>query len=291
MSSLAFLGLGLMGANMAARLLAAGHTLTVYNRSAAKAAPLAAAGARVAATPREAAAGAEIIFSMVADDAASRALWLGADGALAGAAPGAIGIESSTISVGLAQELAAAAAARGCGFLDAPVTGSKVEAGNGGLKFLVGGDAATLEKVRPVLAAMSQAAIHLGPAGSGALLKLVNNSLNGVHVAAFAEALALLEKTGIDLARAVDVITNGANGSPIVKTVAPRMTAQNYTPNFAVNLLSKDLRYALAEGRARNASLRIASAALGLLEKTVTNGDGDLDMAAVAKTTRADVHA
>lgn len=142
-----FLGLGIMGSNMARRLLAAGFPLTVYNRNREKAAPLAAAGATLADSPRLAAAHAEVILSMLSDDRAARAVWLGEDGALAGAAPGTVVIECSTITVGWVRELAAAAAARHCELLDAPVTGSRLQAEAGELNFFVGGSAATLEKV------------------------------------------------------------------------------------------------------------------------------------------------
>ncbi|HEX3730253.1 MAG TPA: NAD(P)-dependent oxidoreductase, partial [Opitutaceae bacterium] len=183
----AFLGLGIMGSSMAARLAAAGFPLAVYNRNPAKAAALQAAGARIAATPAEAAAGAQFVLSMLADDAASRAVWLGENGALRGAGPGAILVESSTITVDWIREFSAAAQAKGLELLDAPVTGSKVHAAAGELNFLVGGSAAALERARPVLASMSKSITHLGPAGSGSRMKLINNFLCGVHAASLAE--------------------------------------------------------------------------------------------------------
>ena len=170
---IAFLGVGIMGSGMARRLLAAGFPVAVYNRGREKAAALAAAGATAADSPRRAAAGAGVILSMVADDAAARAVWLGGDGALAGAAAGSVIVECSTATVGWVRELASLAAARNCEFLDAPVTGSRVHAAAGELNFLVGGSAATLEKVRPVLAAMSKSISLIGPVGSGALIKLI----------------------------------------------------------------------------------------------------------------------
>src|SRR5688572_27413983 len=173
----ALFGLGLMGAGMARRVLGAGFPLTIYNRTPGKATALVAAGAQLAATPREAAARADVIISMVADDAASRAVWLGENGALAGAARGAVLIEASTLTPGWIAELGQAAAQRGCELLDAPVTGSKIHAASGELSFLVGGSAAGLEKARPVLSVMSKAIVHVGLGGSGALLKLINNFL------------------------------------------------------------------------------------------------------------------
>jgi 3-hydroxyisobutyrate dehydrogenase len=280
----AFLGLGVMGAGMANRLLAAGFPLAVYNRNPQKAAPFASAGARVAPTSRQAADGANVIISMVADDNASRAIWLGPDGALAGAAAGAICVESSTVSVGWVRELADAVAQRGCEFLDAPVTGSKVHAASGELNFLVGGSANTLDKVRPVLAAMSKSTTHLGPPGSGSMIKLINNFVCGVQVASLAEALAMIERSGLDRGKALEVLTNGAPGSPLVKMVSTRMIAADYTPNFALRLMAKDLDYAMNEAAKLNLALETASAALARFKLALAAGLGNKDMAALIET-------
>ena len=277
---IAFLGLGIMGGNMARRLLAAGFPLTVYNRNAAKAAPFAAAGARVAAT------NADIVLCMVADDVASRAMWLGDDGALAGAPRGAVLADCSTLTVGWVRELAAAASARGCEFLDAPVTGSKSQSAAGELNFIVGGSAAALEKIRPVLAAMGRSVTHLGPTGSGALVKLVNNFVCGVQVASIAEALAMIERSGLDRAKALSVLLDGAPGSPLVKTMAARMTAPDYTPNFLLRLMAKDLAYAIEAAAARGQPLASAAAALATFQAAIAAGDGDKDMSAVVKQFR-----
>jgi 3-hydroxyisobutyrate dehydrogenase len=283
----AFLGLGIMGSGMARRLLGAGFPLAVFNRSREKALPLGAAGARVAETPREAALGAAVVFSMVADDEASRDVWRGEAGALSSLGPRAVAVESSTISRAWAVELQAEVVARGGDFLDAPVTGSRAQAESGELRFLVGGSAAVLESVRPVLAAMGTTVVHLGPAGSGALMKLVNNFLNGVQVAALAEALALLERSGLDPARALEVITTGAPGSPMIQTVAARMAARDYTPHFPLRLMAKDLGYAMREGDALVLGLRTAAAARELFARAVDAGRGELDLSAVVETTRS----
>jgi len=258
----ALIGLGLMGSGMARRLLGAGFPLTVYNRNRERASPLAAEGAHVAASPREAAARADVVLSMVADDAASRAVWLGEHGALAGAARGGVLVESSTLTVGWIEELAREAAARGCELLDAPVTGSRSHAAAGELCFLVGGSAAALETARPALTAMSRAIVHVGATGRGALLKLINNFMAGVQAASLAEALALIEKAGLDRTKALEVLTTGAPGSPLVKTLSGRMTARDYTPNFLMRLMAKDLTYALAEGRRYGLSLSTVASAL-----------------------------
>ncbi|HEX5424755.1 MAG TPA: NAD(P)-dependent oxidoreductase [Candidatus Acidoferrales bacterium] len=277
----ALLGLGIMGSGMAGRLLSAGFPLTVYNRSRDKAARLADAGASVAATPREAAARADVVISMVADDAASKAIWFGEDGALAGVARGAILIESSTLSVKCVGELAKAAAERGCEFLDAPVTGTKPHAESGQLLFLVGGSEEALASAHPALEVMSRGIIHLGPTGSGALLKLINNFMCGVQLASFAEANALIDAGKLDREKALTVLTNGAPGSPLVKTIASRISAPPSSPNFVLRLMAKDLSYAVAEAKRHGLPLETADAALGIFKRATEAGHGDEDFSAV----------
>jgi 3-hydroxyisobutyrate dehydrogenase len=280
---IAFLGLGIMGGGMARRLLGAGFAVTVFNRNPAKADALAADGrARTAATPREAAAGADVVIAMVADDAASRAMWLGAEGALAGARPGAILVDCSTLTVAWVQELAAAAQRAGGEFVDAPVTGSKLAAAGGELNFLVGGSAAAVEKLRPALGAMGRSVTHLGPAGSGALLKLINNFLAGVHVAAMGEALGWIERSGLDRTQALAFLNESAIASPVTKTVAARMAAGDYTPNFFLKLMAKDLGYAAREAGVAGVTLATAEAALRLFRAAEAAGHGEQDMAAVS---------
>jgi len=283
---IAFLGLGIMGSGMARRLLVNGFPLTVFNRNAEKSKPFATEGAQVASSPREAAADADVIISMVADDHAARSLWLGENGALAAAKPGTMCIECSTVTVNWVRELAAAAAQKQCHFLDAPVTGSKIHAAGGELNFLVGGDAATLEKVRPVFAAMGKNAFLLGPIGSGALVKLINNFVCGVQLASLAEAVAMIERSGLDRARALEVLTGGAPGSPLVKAVATRMTTPDFTPNFLLRLMTKDLGYAIHEGEKLSVELLTARAALEEFQTAVAAGHGDQDIAAIVEPFR-----
>ncbi len=201
--SVALLGLGTMGSGMAANLLKAGFPLAVYNRTVAKAERFAEGGARVAATPAEAAKGAQVILSMLADDNASREAWLGEKGALAAAEPNAVLVEASTASPAWIAELADRAGARGLALLDAPVTGSRVQAEGGQLAFFAGGSERALATAMPVLQAMSKDVIHLGPSGAGAKMKLVNNFLCGVQVASLAEAVAWLERSGLDRDKAL----------------------------------------------------------------------------------------
>jgi 3-hydroxyisobutyrate dehydrogenase len=281
-----FLGLGIMGNGMARRLLGAGFAVTVHNRDRAKAEAIAAAGAKVAATPREAAAGADFVFSMVADDVASRGIWLGENGALAGATPTAILVECSTLTVAWVHDLARAAEERGFQFVDAPVTGSKAAAAAGELNFLVGGSPAALDKIRPALAAMSRTITHLGPTGSGALIKLINNFVCGVQVAAIAEAVAWIEQSGLDRAKALSVLLDGAPGSPLVKTVTGRMIAGDFTPNFLLKLMAKDLGYAVQESAARGRPISTAPAAIEIFQRAIAAGHGDKDMSAVVEPLR-----
>jgi 3-hydroxyisobutyrate dehydrogenase len=283
---IAFFGLGLMGSGMAWRLMGAGFPLSVFNRNRDKAAALVSGGATLADCPRDAVKGADIVISMVADDNASRSMWLGEQGALAGVARGVLLIESSTLTVGWVRELATAAAAQGCELLDAPVTGSKTQAEAGELNFLVGGSVAALERARPVLAVMSRSIVHLGTTGSGALVKLINNFVCGVQAASLAEALALIERAGLDRTKTLEVLTTGAPGSPLVKTLSARMIERNYAPNFLLPLMAKDLTYALAEGKKHSLELPTVAAALELFKGAIIAGDGDKDFSAIVEQFR-----
>jgi 3-hydroxyisobutyrate dehydrogenase len=282
----ALLGLGLMGSGMAGRLLDAGYPLSVYNRTATKARPLEARGATLARSPREAAAGAAVILSMLADVPVSREAWLGPEGALAAAAPGAILVESSTVTVEWIHEFAKAAQEGGCELVDAPVTGSKPQAAAGQLLFLAGGSAAVVEKIVPILNAMGRGVVHVGPVGSGARLKLINNFLAGVQTAALAEAVSLIERSGLDTQKALSVLTEGAPGSPLVKLLSGRMTARQYEPQFVLRLMAKDLRYAVGEANHQALDLSMAKAALQVFEHAIAAGQGDEDMSAVVEQYR-----
>jgi 3-hydroxyisobutyrate dehydrogenase len=273
-----------MGSGMAQRLLSANFPLTVYNRNREKCIPFADAGAFIAASPREAASRAQLVLSMVADDSASRAVWLGENGALTGAVPSSVLIESSTLSVGWVRELQNAAAQRGCEFLDAPVTGTKPHAASGELLFLVGGSADALDAARPMFAVLGRDVVHLGRTGSGTLMKLINNFVCGVQAASFSEALSLVDGGGLDPRKAVSILTGGAPGSGILKRMADRIAANDFTPNFALRWMAKDLEYAL-DGASRNGvALRTASAALSVFEQAIAEGLGDEDFSAVTKS-------
>jgi 3-hydroxyisobutyrate dehydrogenase len=280
------LGIGIMGAGMARQLLAKGFDVTVWNRDVSKTATLATAGAKVAATPAMAVAGADLVLAMLANDEASRAVWLGKEAALAAMRTDAVAIESSTLTVNWIRELAAAAQARGIAFLDAPVTGSKVQAENGALSFLVGGAVEVLERVRPALAAMGGNIAHLGATGSGAMMKLINNFLCGVQVASLAEAIAMAERSGLDVRQVAAVLSAGSPGSPLVKIVAQRMLDRAYEPNFFIPLMAKDLGYARQAFARAGIELASADVARARFVEAERAGMGQKDIAAIVELLR-----
>jgi 3-hydroxyisobutyrate dehydrogenase len=244
-TTIAFLGLGAMGSRMAANLQTAGYALRLYNRDRAKARPLAEEGAQACDTPAAAVQGASYVVSMVADDVATRAVMLGADGAVAAATAGTIIIDSSTNTPAMAREVAQAAAARRVQYLDAPVSGSLAQAQGKELVFMVGGDPVAFERARPVLSAMGRMAKHMGAAGTGATIKLINNMLSGTATAAIAEAVMIAEAAGLDRAATLEVLGEGAAGSRLMKTRMPKMFGRDFAPQFQLQLMEKDLRYFL----------------------------------------------
>ncbi len=277
-----------MGGGMASRLLSMGFPVTVYNRTAEKMTKFVESGAVAAPTPREAAAESEVMISMVADDTASRGVWLGGDGALAGARPGALLIESSTLSVGWVKELASAAAEKDCDFLDAPVTGTKPHAGSGELFFMVGGSAAGLARAREVLSVLGREVLHLGPTGSGALIKLINNVVCGVQAASFAEALALVDAGGLNREKCLAVLGNSALASPLIKRMMTSMGANDFTPNFPLKLMAKDIGYAIKEAGSCGMQFQTAAPALEVFRHAVEKGLGEQDFSAVVKAAGKD---
>ncbi len=283
----AILGLGTMGAGMASNLLKAGFPLAVYNRTRSRAEAFAGRGARVAGTPAEAAEGAGIVISMLSDDQASREAWTGSGGALSAVAPGTVLVEASTVSPAWIEELAGLAKAKGAELLDAPVTGSRVQAEAGQLTFLVGGSAAAIEEATPVLKAMSKEIVSLGGTGSGARMKLINNFLCGVQVASLAEGLAWIERSGLDREKAMSILKNGAPGSPLLSALSARMIQKDYDVNFVLKLMAKDLLYAQQEAEACGIKLTTAHSAHGRFEQAISSGHGEQDMSSVIEPVRA----
>lgn len=287
--SVAILGLGTMGHGMAVNLLKAGFPLTVWNRTRAKAEPLAAAGAKVAETPALAAASADVVIAMLSDDDASRAAWLGTDGALGAMPLGSIAVECSTLSPGWISQLAIEISNRGLRMVEAPVTGSRTQAEMGQLNFLVGADETVLAAVAPVLRCMSKEILHLGAVGSGAQLKLINNFLCAVQVTSFAEALRWMEQTGLQLDVALDFLKRGAPGSNILSAMSERMTQRKYDVNFLLRLMEKDIRYAHAAASELGIELSMASPAEELFRIAREQGFGEKDMSAVVEVVQSNV--
>jgi 3-hydroxyisobutyrate dehydrogenase len=282
-SHVAIMGLGIMGSGMAGRILSAGFPLSVYNRNPEKAEPFVEKGAHLAKSPGEASSQAAVVISMVADDIASRDIWLGEGGALAAAKRGSVIIESSTLTVGWVEQLASEAAKHGCEFLDAPVTGTKPHAESGQLLFLAGGSATALEAARPVLSVLGRDVIHLGPAGSGARMKLINNFLAAVQTVSFGEALAMIEAGSLDSKKAISILADGVPGSPMVKRVVARIESGDFTPHFFMRLMAKDVGYAIEEARADGVDPQTASAALNVLKQAIAKGFGDRDFTSVVQ--------
>lgn len=284
MQRIALLGAGIMGSGMAENWLAKGFGLTVYNRTRSKAEAFAGKGARVAETPRDAASDAEVVVAMVADERASRDVWLGDDGALAAAKRSTILIESSTVPPDWVRELARQSGERGSEFLDVPVAGSKAIAQKGELTLFVGGDAATIERARPALEAIGSKIVHLGPSGAGATWKLIHNMMLAVHIATAAEAIAFAEKAGFDPAQTLDLIAKGPAGSGIVNFKMPRFSERRFdAADFALRHMLKDARYALALGEKFGKRLDLVRAAADVYDRADRMGFGDLDFAGVFK--------
>lgn len=277
--AVAVVGMGAMGSRLAANLLADGRRVTVANRTPKAVAPLVAAGARAAPTPRDAAASADVVLVSVTDDGASRSVWADrASGILAGAREGLVAIEASTVSPSWAIELAGLATGAGVAFLEAPVVGSLPQVDARALHVLAGGDPAVLELARPVLAA-SAAAIHwTGPAGSAATVKLIVNALFAIQVEGMAELLAYAVRRGLDPAGVRELIGALPVASPAATAAAEAMLERRYEPRFPLRLLAKDLLYLLAEGPAPLADAVRASA-----ERLVAAGHGGDDVVALAR--------
>jgi 3-hydroxyisobutyrate dehydrogenase len=248
MVTVAFLGLGKMGRGMASHILAAGHTLHVYNRTVSRATALVAGGARLFSTPREACNGANAIVSMVSDDSSSRAIWQGPQGVLAASpAPGALAIECSTLSHAWVLELAAQAGSQGLRYIDAPVTGLPEAAAAGDLTLLVGAEPTDLFAGHDLLGTFSRRIIRFGGIGTGTAYKLIVNLLGAVQIASVAESMAIAERAGLDLRVVADAIAAGQAASPQVVRNSRRMLLGDHHQDivFTPQLRLKDVRYAL----------------------------------------------
>ncbi|HTN26956.1 MAG TPA: NAD(P)-dependent oxidoreductase [Burkholderiales bacterium] len=281
MSTVAFVGLGAMGSRMALNLHAAGHKVRGFNRDRAKAKPLAEKGLEIADSIAAAVRGAEFVVSMVSDDAATREVMLASAGVLSAAAAGTVILDSSTNTPAMAREVAKAAAAKRCNYLDAPVSGSILQAQGKELVFMVGGDKGAFERAQPLFQAMGRMARHMGDSGAGATIKLVNNMLTAAATVALAEAAQVTEAAGLDPAAALEILGEGAAGSRLLKAKLPKMLKRDFSPQFALELMDKDLRYFLALAQELDRPAPVASFARSQYQAARRAALGKLDSCAV----------
>ena len=285
--NVAFLGLGVMGYPMAGHLAQAGHRVTVYNRSPAKVTRwLAAHPGKSAPTPAAAAAGADLVLMCVGNDDDVRAVILGADGALAAMRAGSTLVDHTTASAQIAREVHAAAAAKGIGFLDAPVSGGQAGAENGKLTIMVGGDEPTFAGAAPVLAHYGRAVTLMGGPGSGQLTKMFNQICIAGLVQALAEGVNFAEKAGLDVLRALDVISKGAAQSWQMENRGKTMVADQFDFGFAVDWMRKDLGLCLAEARDRGAALPVTALVDQFYARVQAQGGGRWDSSSLLRVLR-----
>jgi 3-hydroxyisobutyrate dehydrogenase-like beta-hydroxyacid dehydrogenase len=277
------IGLGLMGKPMARNLLKAGYTVTVWNRTAAKANELESEGAKVAANPREVAANSDVLITIVSDPPALEEVLWGKDGAFAALKRGSLLVDSSTISPELARRIAKESENAGVEFLDAPVTGGTWGAEKGDLLFMVGGEARVLERARPVLETMGKKIFLLGPNGAGQTIKLAMNSILALQVDALAEALALVRGAGIAGEKLIEVMQSSMARSGVLDVKAPLMLKQEYPASFPLRLMHKDMRLALELAKEENVRLPALEAAYETFSKVKDASKDDPDFAAVSR--------
>jgi len=287
MTTVAFLGLGVMGAPMAGHLASAGHDVRVYNRTAGKAHQWASEHrGTVAGTPSAAAAGADAVFVCVGKDGDVREVVLGPHGALAALAPGAVIVDHTTASATLARELSTTAAASGVGFIDAPVSGGQAGAVNGTLTVMCGGDPSVFARVAPVMDAYSRACTLLGPSGSGQLTKMVNQIAIAGLLQGLAEALDFAMRAGLDPDTVIDVIGKGAAGSWQLDNRGPTMVRDEFDFGFAVEWMRKDLGICIDEAHRNGAELAITKVIDGFYEEIVDMGGRRWDTSSLIRRLR-----
>jgi len=277
-----FVGLGIMGSRMAANLARAGYDVAVYNRTAAKAeAWVAEHGGRIAATPREAAAGAAAVITMVVDGAQVEEVLLGEDGAAHGAQPGTLMIDMSTIAPADARRIGAALAERELAFVDAPVSGSAPKAEDGTLTIMAGGSDADVARARPYFDAMGEKILHVGELGQGQTVKVISNAVGATNCATLAQALVVGKATGVDLPSLVSVLGASSGASYMVTLKAGPMLEHDYTPLFRLEHMLKDVGICLSESEAAGAPFPAAALARELYSAASGRGLADQDFAAV----------
>jgi 3-hydroxyisobutyrate dehydrogenase len=276
MTRVAFIGLGRMGHGMAGRYLEAGFKVAVWNRSKAKAEDLIARGAQWATSPEDAAIDADAVVTMVADDEASRAVWLTRDGAAATMKAGTLAIECSTVSYRHALDMARELRSRGLVYIDCPVTGLPEAAAAGKLTLLVGADAADLDKARPYLAPLCSTIRHFGAVGTGTVYKLINNLMGAVQIASLAEGIAIAERAGLDMKLVAEAMATGAVASPQVIRHSARMVARDFSgASFTAALRRKDAAYAVALAETLLPAVPVGRAALAVYDKATAQAPDD----------------
>lgn len=282
MARIGFIGIGLMGLPLCRRLLAAGHELTVWNRSPSSCAPLAAAGARLAATPQALAAANDIVMLCVADTAAVEEVFRRPDGVAAGLAAGKVVVDFSSIAPATTRELAAEARARGAEWIDAPVSGGVVGAEAGTLVIMAGGDAATVDSLRPVLAAISQRVTHMGGSGAGQVTKVCNQLIVAANAVLIAEAVALAEQAGVDATQLAPALAGGFADSKPFQLLAPRMSTRTFDPvQWRVKTLLKDLDMAVTLAQQNGATTPLAARAAELMRTHGGHGHLEQDLSSL----------
>jgi 3-hydroxyisobutyrate dehydrogenase len=289
MARIAFLGLGRMGSGMASRLLEAGHELVIWNRTPERASGLVERGARLVSTPAEASTDAGAVFAMLSDDDASREVWTGPDGVLAGGPrPGTPAIECSTLSYDWVVELADAVRDAGLRYVDAPVTGLPEAAASGALTLLVGAADVDLAAARPLFDALAAEVLHFGPVGSGTAYKLIVNLMGAVQIAGTAEGLALAERAGLDLEQVASALAGGQAASPQVVRNARRMVAADHDRDvvFSGRLRRKDTAYAMRLAERLGVGAPLGGVALDGLDALIASGRGELNESAVIEVAR-----
>ena len=281
MTTIGFIGLGVMGAPMAANLVAAGFDVAGYNRSPQKTERLVAAGGRRADSVADACAAADVVITMLPDSPDVESVVLGEDGVLAHVRPGTVLVDMSTIRPDVARALAEAGTTRGVGVLDAPVSGGEQGAIDATLSIMVGGDADTFTSVRPVLDAMGSTVVHVGSAGSGQTVKAANQLMVAGIIGLVSEALVFLDAHGVDRDRAVDVLSGGLAGSAVLERKAPAMLRREFSPGFRVDLHHKDLGIVAAAAREAGVATPLGSLAGTLMAATRAQGHGSMDHSAL----------
>jgi len=290
MQRLGFIGLGLMGQQMARRLREAGYPLTVWNRTKEKAAPLVQAGAALAEGPRHVAQAADVVFTSLTDAAACQEVLCGEHGILQGAHEGLIVVDASSIAPEAARHLAEQARARGVAMLDAPVSGGPKVAGEGRLGIMVGGPRAAFDACEPILRHLGSLILYVGESGQGVTLKLISNLVMGIAIHACAEAMVLARKAGIDPQLVMDITSVPGTGpqTGAMLTRGPRILQHNFfPPHFSTNNMYKDLTGALALADQVGVSLPAAGAVRELLKAVRSRGDGHIDSSAVVTVLEA----